>query len=122
MLAKIMVVDDQPHVRDILANFLRAGGYRFALCPDGASALARLGEEPFDLIVADLGLPDLPGEEVLRRARALQPGTPLAVITGSGELLDEGTRERLGADYLLHKPFTRAQFMAVVGAALRQPA
>ncbi len=121
MAGKIMVIDDHPHMRDILANFLRAGGYTFTLCPDGATALTHLADESFDLIVADLGLPDLHGLELLRRAKALWPQTPLAVISGSGEMLDAKALGGRGIDYLLAKPFTRDQFMTVVASALRQP-
>jgi DNA-binding response OmpR family regulator len=120
MAGKIMVIDDHPHVRDILANFLLAAGHRFTLCSDGATALARLANESFDLIVADLGLPDLPGLDLVRRAKALCPKTPLAVITGSSELMDPRTLGRWGIDYLLAKPFTREQFMTVVASALGQ--
>jgi DNA-binding response OmpR family regulator len=120
MAGKIMVIDDHPHMRDILANFLRAGGYGVTLCPDGATALTHLADESFDLIVADLGLPDLHGLELLRRAKALWPRTPLAVITGSGEMMDAKALDRWRIDYLLAKPFTREQFMAVVASALRQ--
>lgn len=122
MSGKILVIDDQPQIRDILANFLRTAGYGFTLCPDGATALAHLASEAFDLIVADLGLPDLDGLELLRRAKSLWPRTPFAVITGSGEMIDESAVDRWRIDYLLPKPFTRDQFMAVVALALRQPA
>ena len=116
-----MVIDDHPYMRDILANFLSTGGHDFALCPDGASALERLGRESYDLVVTDLRLPDLPGLTVVRRAKAIRPSTPVAVITGAGDLVPASELARYGIDYLLAKPFTRQQFMKVVASALGQP-
>ncbi|MGH7335144.1 MAG: response regulator [Candidatus Rokuibacteriota bacterium] len=121
MSGKIMVIDDHPYMRDILANFLGAGGHQFALCSDGASALERLGREPFDLVVTDLRLPDLPGFTVVRRVKELRPSTPVALITGAGDLVPSQELGRYGIDYLLPKPFTRQQFMTVVASALGQP-
>jgi DNA-binding NtrC family response regulator len=116
-----MVIDDHPYMRDILANFLRAGGHQFALCSDGGSALEWLVRESFDLVVTDLRLPDMPGLTVGRRAKELRPSTPVALITGSGDLVTAQELGRYGIDYLLAKPFTRHQFMTVVASALGQP-
>jgi DNA-binding response OmpR family regulator len=121
MSGKILIIDDHPHVQDILANFLRAAGHRITLCSDGATALAHLAREPHTLIVVDLGLPDLPGLDLVRQAKAMIPQTPLVVITGSGDLIDPKTFAERGIDYWLAKPFTRDQFMAVVASALGQP-
>jgi DNA-binding NtrC family response regulator len=116
-----MVIDDHPHMRDILANFLAAAGHRFALCSDATSALERLVRERFDLIVTDLRLPDLPGFAIVRRSKELQPSTPVALITGVGELVSPSELIQHGIDYLLAKPFTRQQFLRVVASALGQP-
>ena len=116
-----MVIDDHPHVRDILGNFLRAAGHPSTLCPDGATALAQLEGEAHALVVVDLGLPDLPGLDLIRRVKARWPQTPLMVITGSGDLIEPGTLGERGIDYLLLKPFTRDRFIAAVAAALGQP-
>jgi two-component system response regulator MprA len=116
-----MVIDDHPHMRDILASFLWAEGHEFALCPDGTSALERLAREPFDLVVTDLRLPDLPGLAVVRRSKELRPSTPVALITGADNAVPAVELVRYGIDYLLAKPFTRQQFMRVVASALAQP-
>lgn len=116
----IMVIDDHPHMRDVLANFLLAAGYQFALCCDATSALERLAREPFDLVVTDLRLPDLPGLLLVRRSKELQCSTPVALITGVGDLVPSEL-VRYGVDYVLAKPFTRQEFIRVVASALGQP-
>ncbi len=121
MPGRILVIDDHPYMRDILANFLQAGGHQAALCSDGRNALEWLARESFDLVVTDLRLPDLPGLTIVRRAKELRPETPVALITGAGDLVDARELERYGVDYLLAKPFTRHQFMTVVASALGQP-
>jgi DNA-binding NtrC family response regulator len=121
MAAKILVIDDHPYIRDILAVFLRAGGHEFALCSDGRAGLDALAREAFDLVVTDLRLPDLSGGAVARQVKELRPMTPVALITGAGDLVDAGELEGIGVDYLLAKPFTRRQFMRVVASALGQP-
>jgi DNA-binding response OmpR family regulator len=121
MPGKILVIDDHPHMRDILALFLTAGGHQIELCSDGTTALARLASEPFDLIVTDLRLPDLPGLDVVRKAKEVWPQTPTLVMSGASDLVDSDALARRGVDYLLSKPFTRQQFMAMVASALGQP-
>jgi DNA-binding response OmpR family regulator len=121
MPGKILVIDDHSHIRDILATFLLAAGYEFILCADGTTALARLGSESFDLIISDQRLPDLPGLEVIRKAKEIWPHTPTAVMSGSGELIEPQELRRCGVDYVLAKPFRRHQFMTVVASALSQP-
>lgn len=121
LAGRILVIDDHPYMRDILAHFLEARGHGITLCPDGTTGIARVAREAFDLVVTDLRLPDMPGWEVVRFVKQLRPDTPVALITGSGDLIDPKDLDRYGVDYLLAKPFTRDRFMAVVASALGQP-
>lgn len=119
---RILVIDDHPHLLEILTYFLRAQGHEIRLCVDGRSGIERLKEETFDLVVTDLRLPDMPGWDVVRYAKTRSPSTPVALMTGSGDVIDRKDVERLRIEYLLSKPFTRQQFMTVVASALGQAA
>jgi len=100
----VLLVEDDPDLRRALGLVLRARGLSVSEAADGASALERLAEGGFDAVVADLGLPDLEGTELLGRLREAAPGTRLVVLTGrSGADLRRSCR-RAGADEVLTKP------------------
>ena len=114
----ILIVDDEPPIRRFLRASLAAQDYRVVEAETGAAALQQLGVEKPDLIVLDLGLPDIDGIELIRRIR--QAGaTPIVVLsvrddeTGKVQALD------LGADDYVTKPFGTAELLARVRAALR---
>ena len=79
----VLVVDDDPTVREVVVSYLRAHGHQVAECDDGAEALRRLTDAPPDLVVLDLMLPALDGLEVCRRLRAL-PGRRVARASRTG--------------------------------------
>lgn len=100
----LLAVDDEPAVRDLLRDVLRPVGYRVLCADTGAKALAQMRRERVDLVILDLGMPDMTGIQVLRRIRRLPRPPVVVVLTGFGDL--DSVREvmRLGAYDYLTKP------------------
>src|SRR5262249_53479398 len=119
--SRVLVVDDEPTIVEIVGRYLERAGYEASGAADGFEALeAAAGERP-DLVVLDLMLPGIDGIEVMRRLREL-PGPPGAVIlrTARGEGADRLVGLRQGADDYVVKPFSPAELVARVGAVLRR--
>lgn len=112
--AKVLVLDDEAEVRNVLTRFLQAQGYAVESEGRGTNAIRRLETEPFDVLVCDLVLGDIRGEDVLRVAVALP--APPAVIIISGSLDDDSERSLLseGAVAVLRKPFPLERLDALV--------
>jgi two-component system, NtrC family, response regulator AtoC len=105
MAASILVADDDPVARDLLAEVLTGEGYRVRAA-DGGQACVRLAEaEPFDLALIDLRMPDLDGLEVLRRLTALRPPVPVLILTAFATLQTAIDTIRAGAWDYVSKPF-----------------
>ena len=103
--ARILVVDDEPSMREMLKILLRREGYEVTVAPDGTAAIDLLQQEFFDLLISDIKMPDVSGVEVLRRAKEINPGIIGIMITayGSKESIQEALRLQ-AADYI-DKPF-----------------
>ena len=117
---KILVVDDEPPIRKLLRVGLTAQGYEVHEAPNGVAALQAAKDDPPDLIVLDLGLPDLPGQEVLRKLRNNGCEVPILILTALGEVKDKVKCFNLGADDYLTKPFDLDEFEARVKALVRR--
>ena len=102
---RILIVDDERSMREMLAILLRREGYELAVAESGREAIELLEREPFDLIVSDVRMPDVSGVDVIRTARAINPSIITIMMTafGSRELIDEV--ERLGVNDYVEKPF-----------------
>ena len=115
----IMVVDDEPHIVRTLTINLRARDYAVESAGDGRSALQIMSERTPDVIVLDLGLPDMEGVEVLRRIRETSL-VPVIVLSARQESDDKIEALDAGADDYVTKPFGMAEFLARVRAAARR--
>lgn len=104
----ILVIDDEERVRSTLAELLTAQGHAVVQATGGREGLAALERgQPVDLVLTDLGMPDITGWEVAQRVKARWPELPVGIVTGWGE--QELTREQRGqADFIVNKPFDRA--------------
>jgi CheY-like chemotaxis protein len=102
---RVLVVDDEPEVRQVLTDMLTLDGHAATACPDGATALRLLDTESFDLVLTDLGMPGLDGWEVARAAKQRYPAMPIGLITGWGDWIDTADAEQRGIDILITKPF-----------------
>ena len=121
----ILVVDDDPSLRQVLDRVLSFEGYDVETVPTGYDALERCqvperGAAPLDLVVLDLGLPDIDGLDVARKLRASGITLPILVLTARGEVGDRVAGLDAGADDYLPKPFDIAELIARVRALLRR--
>ena len=118
-MTSILVVDDEPHLVRTLAINLRARDYSVETAGDGRSALQAFHAARPDLIVLDLGLPDVDGVEVLRRVRQTSD-VPVIVLSARTDSVDKVEALDLGADDYVTKPFAMDELLARVRVALRR--
>jgi two-component system KDP operon response regulator KdpE len=115
---KILIVDDEPPIRKLLRMGLTTQGYQVLEATNGKTALELLGKEP-DLIILDLGLPDIPGHELLRMIRARNEAVPIVVLSSRGDEAGKVQALDFGADDYVTKPFGMDELLARMRAALR---
>lgn len=115
---RILVVDDEPPIRKLLRMGLNTQGYEVTEAPNGKTALEMLGQNP-DLIILDLGLPDIQGLELLRKIRERNEGVPVVVLSSRGDEAGKVQALDLGADDYVTKPFSMDELLARMRAALR---
>jgi len=101
---RVLLVDDEPELRDVLAKILERDGYAVEVAEDGVAALARFAEHPADIVITDLGMPNMNGMQLLNRLRAEHADVPVIVITADGEMSSAVAAMRAGADNYLIKP------------------
>jgi signal transduction histidine kinase len=116
--ARILVVEDEAAVRDMLSDVLAGQGHEVVAHADGASALAHLDGPAFDLALVDLSMPGMSGWDVAKGLRAAQPQVPIALVTGWGDQIDFGEARARGIDYLMAKPFNVDDMNRLVGSVL----
>jgi DNA-binding response OmpR family regulator len=119
--ARILIVDDERSLVGVLAMLLGDAGYDFATAYDGETALRRIRDDPPDLVLLDLGLPRLSGDEVAR-AIVERAVAPVIVLTGRKEPSEVARLLDLGVDDYVSKPFTPKELLARVRATLRRAA
>ena len=119
MVRTILVVDDEPTLRETLAETLEADGFRVVTAADGREALARFREHRPELVVLDLMLPELSGIEVCRIIRQ-ESGVPILMLTAKSSELDKVLGLELGADDYVTKPFSLRELSARIRALLRR--
>ena len=117
--ARVLVVDDEPIVREVVARYLARAGYVVDTAADGDAALAAFDAMPPDLVLLDLMLPRRDGFEVFAGLRRRSP-TPVIMLTARGEETDRVLGLELGADDYVAKPFSPRELVARVGAVLRR--
>src|SRR5580692_5024757 len=115
---KVLVVDDEPPIRKLLRMGLGTQGYRVIEAADGKAALDLAREKP-DLIILDLGLPDMQGLELLRTIRARDDSVPIVVLSSRDDEVAKVQALDLGADDYVTKPFGMEELLARIRAALR---
>ena len=115
---KVLVVDDEPPIRKLLRMGLSTQGYEILEAPNGKASLDLLSQNP-DLVVLDLGLPDMQGLELLRMMRARNEAVPIVVLSSRGDEVGKVQALDLGADDYITKPFGMDELLARMRAALR---
>ena len=116
----ILVVDDDVRLARQISSAVTEAGHDPVVIHNGEEALDAAAENPFDLIVLDIGLPRMDGFEVLRRLRARHIASRVLVLTARGEVKDRVTGLKLGADDYLPKPFAMQELVARVRALGRR--
>jgi two-component system response regulator ResD len=120
---RVLVVDDEPTIAEVVCRYLERAGYATASAGDGPAAVQAAAAEPVDLMVLDLMLPGLDGLEVMRRVRqSVRPVPAIILLTARGEETDRVSGLSLGADDYVVKPFSPAELVARVDAVLRRAA
>ena len=115
----ILVVEDEEGIVEFLRRGLEAAGYAVRVAHDGASGLNQAMFDDVDLVLLDLGLPGVPGEEVLRRVRERRPSLPIIVLTAKDAVPDRVANLNAGADDYVVKPFSFSELLARIRARLR---
>jgi two-component system, OmpR family, KDP operon response regulator KdpE len=115
---RVLVVDDEPPIRKLLRMGLSAHGYHVTEATNGKNALELLGDSP-DIIILDLGLPDIQGHDLLRMIRGRNEAVPVIVLSSRGDEAGKVQALDLGADDYVTKPFGMDELLARMRAALR---
>jgi two-component system KDP operon response regulator KdpE len=116
--AKVLVIDDDRAIRKLLRTGLSTQGYDILDAPDGRTALDLLAQKP-DLVILDLGLPDIEGLELLKTIRASNESVPIVVLSSRGDEAGKVEALDLGADDYVTKPFGVDELLARLRTALR---
>ncbi len=119
MSTRVLMIEDDAELAEMLGEYLEANGLSFASYGDARSGLAALEEQHFDALLLDIGLPDLDGLEVCRRVRE-RSTLPIIMLTARGDETDRIVGLELGADDYLPKPFNPRELLARLRAVLRR--
>ena len=119
-VATILIIDDDPHIRELVGALLRGEGFSINEAGNGREALQRLGEQKVELCVLDLMMPDMDGFEFCRHARKYYGDLPILMLTAKGDISQKVKGFELGADDYLVKPFEGAELVARVRALLKR--
>jgi len=122
MAGRILLVEDDPTIGEVLTSSLRSHAYEVLWARTGTDGLAHAASGAVDLVLLDLGLPDLDGVEVCRQLRGVQPGCVLVMLTARAAEMDVVVGLEAGADDYLVKPVRLAEFHARIRAHLRRGA
>jgi len=117
---RILIVEDDQRIVDFVQRGLKAEGYSVEVARNGHEAIALGGEDQFQVIILDLGLPDLNGREVCERLRAIGIATPILMLTARDTVQDKVTGLRSGADDYMTKPFSFEELLARIEALMRR--
>ncbi|MER6595673.1 response regulator transcription factor [Micromonospora purpureochromogenes] len=120
MPQRVLVVDDDRTVSDVVCRYLEHAGYQVDHVADGAAALAAVAAAPPQLVVLDVMLPGVDGLEVCRRLRERPDGVPIVMLTARGDEADRILGLQLGADDYLSKPFSPRELVLRVRSVLRR--
>jgi two-component system response regulator RegX3 len=120
MSARILVVDDDPGILDVVSYALRSDGFEVETSDRGESALELARTVPFEAVILDIMLPDLSGTDVCRQLRAEQVNVPIVMLTAKDAEIDRVIGLELGADDYVTKPFSKAELVSRVRAVLRR--
>lgn len=118
--AKILVVDDEPSIRELLSASLSFAGFDVRIAADGHEAISQVSFTHPDLVILDIMLPDMDGYEVLTKLREHEPDLPVLFLTAKDDIRDKIKGLRVGGDDYVTKPFSLEEVVARIHAILRR--
>lgn len=119
-MEKILVVDDEPSLRDVLSIMLKKAGYTTATAVDGEEAVSKVGKDIYDLVITDLKMPGMGGMDVLKAVKLASPDTVVLVVTAFGSAESAVEAMKLGAYDYLTKPFQIDEVQLIIRNALEK--
>ncbi len=120
-MARVLLIDDDPSIRDLLHEVLERGGHEPSSAKDGEQGLKLLRSETFDLVVTDIVMPGKEGVETIQEIRRKWPLLPVLAMSGGGSVGDSSyllIARAMGASAVLSKPFRNREFLAAVDKSL----
>jgi DNA-binding response OmpR family regulator len=115
----ILVIDDDERVRTLLRDILLLRGFRVIEASDGKSGIGYFMKGAFDMVLTDLGMPEMNGWEVVKWIKSKNPRIPVALITGWGTNLDEEKIKESGVDWIIGKPFQVSEVLETVNLFIK---
>ena len=107
-LRRVLVVDDDPIIREVLSTYLSEDGYSVELAENGREALEKFCAGQFDIVLTDRSMPDMGGDELAREVKKKNPAVPVILLTGFGDIMTAAGEKPEGVDVVMNKPFTMA--------------
>ncbi|HLP48011.1 MAG TPA: sigma-54 dependent transcriptional regulator, partial [Candidatus Kapabacteria bacterium] len=115
---KILVIDDDPSIRNMLAIVLKKTGYDVTCTDSGKTSLEKLKKESFDLIISDIKMPDINGIDLLKKIKSITPEIPVIMITAYASANDAVEAMKLGAEDYVTKPFNLDELKIIIDRAI----
>jgi len=116
--ARILVVEDEKNVSDLLSAILTKGGHEVEIASDGSNGIKLFKKKEFDMVFTDLGMPGMSGWQVAEKVKSINKNTPVALITGWNVELKESEMRERGVDLIVNKPFEVNQVFKLVQDAM----
>ena len=117
----VLVIEDEAGIADFVRRGLTSAGFVVEVAADGRTGLLEAQRDDIELVILDLGLPGLPGEQVLSRLRVVRPALPVIVLTAKDAVADRVANLEAGADDYVIKPFSFSELLARIRVRLRRP-
>ncbi|MBC8181460.1 response regulator [candidate division KSB1 bacterium] len=121
-MKRILIIDDDDQLRDMLRTMIEKEGYKVKDAPDGEVGMKLQDENPFDLIITDIIMPNKEGIAVITDMKSAYPDIKIIAISGGGRIVPNdylGIAEKLGADRTLSKPFERIKLLQAIKELIR---
>jgi DNA-binding NtrC family response regulator len=117
---RILLVDDDPSIVRLITQMLKRSGYEVIAKTSSSSALKALKEtpEPFDLVISDMTMPEMSGEQLAQEIKQIRPGIPVVLCTGHSNRMDENRAKELGIEAFIKKPFSRKDITKTISKVL----
>jgi CheY-like chemotaxis protein len=114
---RVLIIDDEPWERELLAKSLRTEGHETDTAGNGQEGLEKSASADFDVVLLDRAMPDMSGDEVARRMKKEKPDLPIVLVTGFGDIMLKEHERLAGVDLVLGKPVTIADLLKAIGQA-----